>query len=252
MVHWCFSSFSAQGGRDYQEDNFAYSQDAESAFVFVCDGLGGESNGEHASLLAAYKLIDIDSTMIGDAPTWCTPFKDTSFDTKGYTTVVGFVFEKSQIKILSCGDSQLFVIQWDDRGNPYCLKQATVFAAARSAVVRCWGKVAGPELFHSSSISLDKKTLVIVASDGIDTILGNLPREQVLLTKRLYHRNIMRFYEEADRMVYLPDSFMELISSVDFKDLPECLGKAAIAEGGDHADNTTIVCALYEPTSSKV
>ena len=180
------------------------------------------------------------------------PFKDDSFNTKGYTTVVGFVFEKNQIKILSCGDSQMFLIQWDDDGNPYCIKQATVFAATRSVVTRCWGKLTGPELFHSSSISLDRKTLVIVASDGIDTILGNLPREQVLLSQRLYNRDVMRFYEEADRMTYLPDSFMKLISSVDFKDLPECLGKAAIAEGGAYADNTTIVCAFYEPLSSEV
>lgn len=122
------------GDRDHQEDCLAYSisEDAQSAFVVLADGMGGHSCGEIASALVVKYMLkyfndhmyqknltprEIKRAMRGAADTAnrkLKKYQERNPETKGMgTTLVALYIEDNTVHSISIGDSLALLYRGD-------------------------------------------------------------------------------------------------------------------------------------------
>lgn len=114
---------SALGTRAEQQDSYYINQNDHSVLAVVCDGMGGLSNGQRASLTAACQLgkLHKQKSAAVPFPVFFVNASDVLDDTvhsfsssdgkRAGTTLVAVALEENCLYWLSCGDSRLYIIR---------------------------------------------------------------------------------------------------------------------------------------------
>lgn len=221
---------------DMRERPFAIDGSVRSAAVFaVCDGMGGEDNGETASLLAVQALSGAERRMKSAAPEWlgetvqayvrgvCGAIQavtESSGKRTGTTLALAAVSEKG-IYCFNLGDSRIYGLQRSDFWqitNDHSLaaeqvssgiitKEQAASIINGSKLTRCMGIGVSPNAESYAPLTGDCR--ILICSDGLSDLVSDSEIE-----------NILRMYARAANAA-------------------DCLLKSALENGGN--DNVTVI-----------
>jgi hypothetical protein len=223
------------GGRKEQQDCFLSESSGMGGFAVVCDGMGGHSGGREAALAAVrtfQKHYQRGSLGFDLHPDKHTPYPLTpeaaEFALLGEdsgTTVVGVIWRKHegkvQARLISVGDSYGLVV--DCKGLQY----TTPLEGVGNILFNYWSRDKNRVLL-SPTFNISHKMSILLGSDGIDPITGNLG-------------GFIRASEES-----LDEEAVGFLSRFPKADLRSMVEKA-VWKGGDYADNTTLVRVTVSP-----
>lgn len=266
------------GGRENQEDCWSFVQqecevrgqrrslcdrpDTRTiTTVVLCDGMGGHDYGAETAKAVA-DFLTSEPTMVyeGVLPppdalhTMEWPprvyYNDVKTPAGGGTTVMAFTSDGVRAGIGSCGDTHGIVWAVNDDGS------LAFHSIAHNSSIGVYGNIlkeSWPNNNHSGraryafpltidvTFKLDKRYLVLLATDGIDCLMPELRKAQI---ERALANN------EFSTSGLVPDqSFVDLIGT-DFSDLESLAAKianTAVQKSGEDADNTTVILLLWEP-----
>lgn len=249
---WNVAVCASPGNRSYQEDTFAFviSPDSSLASV-ICDGMGGDVNGLRCSTAASEHLIkyapdlsdfDFNTLPMGQyGPVYKFPPVPT-MPRRGGTTALAFYANSDYGVMMSCGDSQGIIFAVNDDGSltKVGLAHNACTGKYRNMLLECWDYYTH-HLSLDAVISLNRKYLVILASDGIDTLIPEVCKQQAALVKD----SIIPLNDG----VVVDQSFIELIGNdlSDVQVIADRIVNAAVAAANGEADNTTVLVALFQP-----
>ena len=216
------------GSRSEQQDCFKHGSFKDTGFAVVCDGMGGHEGGKQAAEAAAQAFEEAftDGTLnLEDFPGQFRHLElRPNFDVghihpDAGTTVVGAVWrisgERMSVRFFSVGDS--FGLALNESG----LQFTTPIEGIGSWLFNFWSPQKR-DLLCSPVFLLEKKSTILLASDGIEPIVGNLV-------------NFIRS-PECKELDAAAQRFERISQSADLTRLAE---EAVGASKG--ADNTTLV-----------
>lgn len=189
---------SALGTRAEQQDSYYINQNDHSVLAIVCDGMGGLSNGQRASLIAACQLGNLHKLKSSAVPfpdfflnasdvldETIHAFSNVDGERAG-TTLVAVALQGNFLYWLSCGDSRLYIIRKKEivqvtRDHNYkltmdeLLRQGKITATkyeqdlCRSEALISYIGMGGIELLdrNEEPLILQDSDLLLLMSDGL-------------------------------------------------------------------------------------
>ena len=221
------------GGRSSQEDSVGFSGDAHGGYAVICDGMGGHAGGAEASAAAVEAfanaaLVGIPRARSANSALFLSTGKRLPYDAG--TTVVGLTWKKEgsayKLSFFSVGDS--YGILLDKNGIQY----STPVEGQGNTIFNYWNGKSKQMLKVSPTLTLRKKGVVLLASDGLEPIMGNLP--DVLRGSRNTEPDAAaREFIRTTRAGY-PQGIQAEVAR-------------AVSLAGLHADNTTALRIEFNP-----
>jgi hypothetical protein len=222
------------GQRDEQQDASRVMEFPGQGFAVVADGMGGHAGGKAAAEAAiaavtfAYICEKFDGSYIE------LPVNPTASLPHGAgSTIVGLQWVRSvggyKLRFFSVGDSYGLLLGAGKA--PGVLGYSTPIEGWGHVLSNYWS---GQHRYRWASASpwipIKKKQTVILASDGLDPIMGNLP-------------DVLRVTDNSITPNKDADNFLDLVRQRPVGEIVQ----AAVQAGGQHADNTTVVRLTFQP-----
>ena len=194
--------YSDIGGRDVNEDYGGGFMGDNCGSIIVCDGLGGEGDGDIASKLVSEYIInefknefpsrmeDIEKCLIRANDKLIA--RQNEIGSRMMTTVVGCVFENDKLTYFNIGDSRFYLFR-----NGKLKRQSYDHSAARLAV--------DLKEITEDDIRTYKKRNMLFKAIGSDTILD---------AKQNY---ISIDIKEGDAFLICTDGFWEYVTESDME-----------------------------------
>ena len=235
---------SRQGGRERNEDRMGYAYTRESGLFVLADGMGGHPQGEVAAQLALQAISALFQKEARPMVKNVTEFLATALmaahhqiiryaSEKGMldtprTTLVAAVVQDRSATWVHCGDSRLYVVRDSElltrtRDHSYLEQQSMGLVRMdlinRNILFTCLGSPTKPVFDVTGPVSLQQGDKILICSDGL---WGSLSDNE-----------IVRHLATQPVSDAVPD-----------------LVEAALANGGEHSDNVTVIAFEWETPDS--
>ena len=241
-----FSVFqiSRKGGREKNEDRMGYCYTRESGLFVLADGMGGHPQGEVAAQLALQAIAALFQKEARPLVKSVTEFLATALmaahhqiiryaSEKGMldtprTTLVAAVVQDRSATWVHCGDSRLYVVRDGElltrtRDHSYLEQQSMGHVRMdlinRNILFTCLGSPTKPVFDVTGPVSLQQGDKILICSDGLWGSLSD--------------NDIVRHLATQPVSDAVPD-----------------LVEAALANGGEHSDNVTVIAFEWETPDS--
>ena len=241
-----FSVFqiSRKGGREKNEDRMGYCYTRESGLFVLADGMGGHPQGEVAAQLALQAIAALFQKEARPLVKNVTEFLATALmaahhqiiryaSEKGMldtprTTLVAAVVQDRAATWVHCGDSRLYVVRDGElltrtRDHSYLEQQSMGHVRMdlinRNILFTCLGSPTKPVFDVTGPVSLQQGDKILICSDGLWGSLSD--------------NDIVRHLATQPVSDAVPD-----------------LVEAALANGGEHSDNVTVIAFEWETPDS--
>ena len=241
-----FSVFqiSRRGGREKNEDRMGYCYTRESGLFVLADGMGGHPQGEVAAQLALQAIAALFQKEARPLVKNVTEFLATALmaahhqiiryaSEKGMldtprTTLVAAVVQDRSATWVHCGDSRLYVVRDGElltrtRDHSYLEQQSMGHVRMdlinRNILFTCLGSPTKPVFDVTGPVSLQQGDKILICSDGLWGSLSD--------------NDIVRHLATQPVSDAVPD-----------------LVEAALANGGEHSDNVTVIAFEWETPDS--
>ena len=241
-----FSVFqiSRRGGREKNEDRMGYCYTRESGLFVLADGMGGHPQGEVAAQLALQAIAALFQKEARPLVKSVTEFLATALmaahhqiiryaSEKGMldtprTTLVAAVVQDRSATWVHCGDSRLYVVRDGElltrtRDHSYLEQQSMGHVRMdlinRNILFTCLGSPTKPVFDVTGPVSLQQGDKILICSDGLWGSLSD--------------NDIVRHLATQPVSDAVPD-----------------LVEAALANGGEHSDNVTVIAFEWETPDS--
>ena len=241
-----FSVFqvSRKGGREKNEDRMGYCYTRESGLFVLADGMGGHPQGEVAAQLALQAIAALFQKEARPLVKNVTEFLATALmaahhqiiryaSEKGMldtprTTLVAAIVQDRSATWVHCGDSRLYVVRDGElltrtRDHSYLeqqsMGQVRMDLINRNILFTCLGSPTKPVFDVTGPVSLQQGDKILICSDGLWGSLSD--------------NDIVRHLATQPVSDAVPD-----------------LVEAALANGGEHSDNVTVIAFEWETPDS--